>query len=73
LAGGSTTNPGADARAREVRWQVDHMTAEVREALRLLPAIGSDPSGPLGPGLLARGVLGETVREIQAWLALPQA
>jgi hypothetical protein len=37
----------------EIRWQLDHMSAEVRAALRELPPIGENSSGPLGPGLLA--------------------
>lgn len=57
-----------DAREREVRWQIEHMTATVRVALRRLPLLGDDPAGPLGPGLLAAGVLAMTIREIQAAL-----
>nr|WP_017204700.1 hypothetical protein [Microbacterium barkeri] len=33
-----------------------------------LPPVGDDPAGPLGAGLLATGVLGEVIREIQAHL-----
>ena len=53
----------------EVRWQVAHMSAEARVALARLPALGEDSAGPLGPGLLASGVLGSTIRTIQAELA----
>jgi hypothetical protein len=53
----------------EIRWQLDAMSAAVREALRQLPALGADPSGPLGSGLLTTGVLGSTVRTIQAAIA----
>jgi hypothetical protein len=56
----------ADVREREVRWQLAHMTAEVRAALGRLPALGEDSAGPLGSGLLAIGVLAATIREIQA-------
>jgi hypothetical protein len=49
----------------ETDWQVAHLTDEVRAALRRLPALGTDPSGPLGPGLLARGALGDRVRALQ--------
>jgi hypothetical protein len=52
----------------EIRWQLDHMSAEVRAALRALPPIGENPSGPLGPGRLASGQLGTIVRELQAGL-----
>ncbi|WP_243862001.1 putative immunity protein [Frigoribacterium faeni] len=52
----------------EVRWQVQHMSSSVRAALRSLPLLGEDPSGPLGSGLLASGVLGDTIRALQAAL-----
>lgn len=50
----------------EVRWQVAHMSERERAALRLLPPLGADSSGPLGAGLLSRGVLGATIRQIQS-------
>ncbi len=50
---------------RELRWQLDHLTDPVHTALRLLPTLGTDSSGPLGPGLLARGDLGEHIRAVQ--------
>ena len=56
------------ARRDEVRWQLDHMTPDVRSALASLPLLGEDSSGPLGKGLLASGVLAVTIREIQAAL-----
>ena len=52
----------------EIRWRVDHMSAEVRAALRALPPIGENSSGPLGPGLLASGQLGTIIRDLQAGL-----
>jgi hypothetical protein len=52
----------------EIRWQLQHMSAEVRAALRALPPIGEDSAGPLGPGLLASGQLGTIVRDLQAGL-----
>jgi hypothetical protein len=52
--------------AQEIRWQLSHMSAPVRAALRLLPPVGQDPSGPLGPGLLASGLQGTIIRELQA-------
>ncbi len=58
-----------EAVEEEIRWQVDHMSAEVRAALRTLPAVGQNPSGPLGPGLLASGQVGAIIRDLQARLA----
>jgi hypothetical protein len=60
---------GPEARDEELRWQLGRLTAEQRRALRRLPAVGTDTSGPLGPGLLSRGVLGDVIREIQAAVA----
>jgi hypothetical protein len=54
-----------EAAEEEIRWQLDHMPAEVRDALRGLPRVGENASGPLGPGLLASGDLGRIVRELQ--------
>jgi hypothetical protein len=45
------------------------MSAEVRAALRTLPPVGENSSGPLGPGLLASGQLGTIIRDLQARLA----
>jgi hypothetical protein len=56
---------------QEIRWQLIHMTAEVRAALRTLPPVGENSSGPLGPGLLSSGQLGTIVRKLQAGLAEP--
>ena len=53
----------------EVRWQLGHMSAEVRAALRALPPVGTDSSGPLGPGLLASGQLGRIIHDLQAGVA----
>lgn len=55
----------------EVRWQRQRMSVAVRAALRRLPPVGEDPSGPLGPGLLARGALRAIVVELQAGLRSP--
>jgi Imm-5 like putative immunity protein len=52
----------------EIRWQLDSMSLEVRAALRALPPVGQDSSGPLGPGLLSSGQLGAIVRDMQARL-----
>ena len=56
---------------RERAWQLEHMDDVVRAALRRLPALGTDASGPLGTGLLATGALGEHIRALQ--LALGSA
>lgn len=53
----------------EIRWRLDHLSAEVGAALRSLPPVGEDRSGPLGPGLLARDQLGSIVRALQRGLA----
>jgi hypothetical protein len=50
----------------EIAWQLEHMNAQVRDALRQLPPLGKDSAGPLGPGLLTSGALGSIIREVQA-------
>lgn len=52
----------------EISWQLEHMTDRTRLALRQLPLLGTDSAGPLGSGLLASGVLGSVIRELQAAL-----
>lgn len=58
------------AMSEELGWQLGHMSAEVKAALRQLPPVGENPSGPLGPGRLASGLLGTIVRDLQAGLAM---
>lgn len=58
----------ATATDDEVRWQIAHMSAEVRSALRSLPLLGENRSGPLGPGLLTSGEIGPIIRALQAGL-----
>jgi hypothetical protein len=53
----------------EIHWQLRSMSAEARIALRQLPPVGENRSGPLGPGLLASGLLGTIIRDLQAGLA----
>ena len=60
-----------EARSEEVCWQLDRMSAAARAALRQLPPVGEDSSGPIGPGLLASGVLGTVIRDLQAGLGRP--
>jgi hypothetical protein len=57
-----------DAVDTEISWQLGHMTEQVHAALRRLPLLGEDPSGPLGSGLLASGALGAIIRKLQAGL-----
>jgi hypothetical protein len=68
-AAGLATPDRPKARTEEIRWQLGCMSAAARAALRQLPPVGENSSGPLGPGLLASGVLGSIIRELQARLA----
>jgi hypothetical protein len=52
----------------EARRHVAEMTTVVARALSSLPALGENRSGPLGPGRLCLGHVGETIREIQRLL-----
>ncbi|WP_203137240.1 putative immunity protein [Microbacterium sp. JZ31] len=59
-----------DEAEAELDWQAQQMTVEVRRALRQLPPIGEDSAGPfVAGGLLARGVLGSTIRALQSRIA----
>jgi hypothetical protein len=63
----SLANPDRpEAAQEEVRWQLEHLTGPERAVLRLLPPLGTDSSGPLGAGLLSRGILGSVIRDLQA-------
>ena len=57
--------------AEEIHWQLNHMAEPVKAALRRLPRLGEDSAGPLGPGLLASGLQGTIIRELQAGLEDP--
>ncbi|WP_167133516.1 putative immunity protein [Paramicrobacterium chengjingii] len=57
------------ARREEVRWQLAHMSDDVRAALARLPLLGENSSGPLGHGLLTSGALATTIREIQQYIS----
>jgi len=50
----------------EIRWQLAHLSSAGAAAVRRLPLLGESRSGPLGPGLLARGVVGAAIRSIQS-------
>ncbi len=54
----------------EIDWQMAQLSPELRIALRSLPPLGESRSGPLGPGLLASGQVGEIIRQIQQRLAM---
>jgi len=54
--------------ADELAWQLSTMTEPVRTALALLPPLGEDRAGPLGPGLLTTGALGAHIRILQSSL-----
>jgi hypothetical protein len=58
-----------EAVSEEIGWQLASMSADVRAALRKLPPVGENRSGPLGPGLLASGILGAVICDLQAGLA----
>lgn len=68
LAAGRAAPDRPEAVSEEIRWQLDHMSAAARAALRQLPPVGENPSGPLGPGLLASGLLGTIIRDLQGRL-----
>ena len=55
-----------DAVSDEIRWQLGRLSPAARTALRQLPPVGERSDGPLGPGLLARGLLGTIIRDLQA-------
>ncbi len=65
----SLAHPGdPDAVTAEITWQLEQLSDTERDVLGRLPALGADASGPLGPGLLTQGILGTTIRSLQAGL-----
>ncbi|WP_206673504.1 putative immunity protein [Pseudactinotalea terrae] len=58
-----------EALQEEIRWQLAQLSERERTALRRLPQLGSDSSGPLGEGLLSSGILGRTIRQLQEEIA----
>jgi hypothetical protein len=46
----------------EIQWQLGQASARVRDALRALPPMSVNRSGPLGQGLLSPGELGAIIR-----------
>jgi hypothetical protein len=71
-AAGLAASDRPEAVSEEIRWQLGHMSAAARAALRQLPPVGENSAGPLGPGLLASGLLGTIIRDLQASLADPR-
>ncbi len=69
IAAGLANPDRPEAADEEIRWRLDHMSAEVRTALRSLPPVGENAAGPLGPGLLASGRRLTIIRELQTRLA----
>ena len=65
LAAGCVDNTVTETEARR---QVAAMTFPVARALSALPGLGENRSGPLAPGRLSGGHVGETIRAIQAQL-----
>lgn len=57
-----------EAVVEAIQWQLTNLSAPARAALRQLPAVGEDRSGPLGPGLLGSGQLGMIILKLQAGL-----
>lgn len=63
------SNPDrASAAEDEISWQIARLSPEAPVALGSLPRAGENSSGPLGPGLLTSGALGEVLRRIQSEL-----
>ena len=57
-----------EAAEDEIGWQLGHMSPAVRRALRALPPVGENASGPLGPGLLTKEPLVSIIQRLQAGL-----
>jgi hypothetical protein len=70
-AAGLASPDRPEAVSDEIGWQLAHMSPATRTALRHLPPVGENSAGPLGPGLLASGLLGTIIRDLQAGLADP--
>src|SRR5579884_101670 len=60
---GLAAGAGPDSVAEEIRWQIRHLSAPGRTALRSLPPVGTSKAGPIGPGLLSSGSLGAIIRQ----------
>ncbi|MDR2323541.1 MAG: hypothetical protein LBE60_18075 [Microbacterium sp.] len=64
-AAGAAAEDRSAAITAELLWQRGRLSDGVAAALRGLPPVGTDGSGPLGQGLLASGELGAIIRDIQ--------
>lgn len=65
-AAGEASSDAASAIDEEIRWQLEIMSPNVRDALAQIPPVGAHSAGPLGAGgLLASGVLGTVIRTLQ--------
>ena len=72
-AAGLATRDRPEAVHEEIAWQLEQLTQGATSALRQLPLLGENSAGPLGPGLLASGILGSSIRQLQAAIsASPQ-
>lgn len=65
LSAGSVDSTGSESEACR---KVAAMALPVARALAALPGLGENRSGPLAPGRLSGGHVGETIRTIQAQL-----
>jgi hypothetical protein len=62
------TGEAAPVVLAEARHHAATMSVAVATALSSLPALGEDRAGPLGPGRMSRGHVGEAIRAIQVQL-----
>jgi hypothetical protein len=67
-AAGLASPDRPEAVREEIQWQLSNLSMAARDALRRLPPVGDDRSGPLGPGLLSLGQRGAIIRDLQAGL-----
>ena len=67
-ATGLAASDRPEAVGEEIGWQLGNLSVAARVALRQLPQVGEDRSGPLGPGLLSSGLLGVVIRDLRAGL-----
>lgn len=52
----------------QVEWQLAALTPPMADALASLPRLGEDRGGPLAPGRLAHGLVGDAISTLQAQL-----
>lgn len=72
LAAGDDGGDGGDSSLVDLaRRQVAAMDPGLVRALSALPPIGEHRAGPLGPGRLSSGPVGEAIRALQSELAVP--